>query len=1076
MEPLREHTDFRSINLYQVMGQILTPEMRGWVDENIERANQTLEKLVAISQSPDTKEHLEFADFQKVMEADGRLDPLFPMFCQDPTLMARNEIDPETTLKVVTDMIVVYRRAYQEGRNELIIPPSFPAGFLFKEKKKRYTIKVSELLDLLFGNPLGCFYGEVDLSLADIEENATKKVWASRASKQRPKTPKKLTQESIVMDIKDEESTQKFLKKLMEPVQHQAIRRFGQMSDQEFRKNPHYIFALLAFPEFFRSKKFRESDIKEALLDTFSFLICFNKLGLVDLSEIFIVPELESLWRFFFTRHKEILADESSDLRYLVFETIFGGKETLPNSLMNILTKANQVKRCSQKVPRKVKRAIRRSPERQPASTGQPTDACKKREAKVAENSRLSAPLLDDKEDLEKKFSRGEFEFSISQKPDEAQILWVHTGRGPEESWQKIELRPEVQNYSFRGPSYKRNKEYTVKFAYGSDQFPKNRSQEVAEINFTYEPTEKVASSPTTSTPSQADNPPPSADIKSDDNASLAIKGPQKPPEETLTTCAEGEALAILLYEIQNFNLEIVQEFVTTCFQKVYIKDSRALFELKGLEKFFKSSFQHKDLAEALEVRNKWGGKTLCVDFEAKTVCLRLGIDKNRIMLSRELFFAFSEILRGDLSLLQPLAKKQEIIDKELDEIHRFEHERSKLFRKLEEAIINFRRFSPTQWQGHAASYQGPDTRFILEKKAKNFPYNYPQIKSLRTELNSAGILFRLDSNGSVLFELKIPDKNGSACRFRVSFREDFSFSLENGTRPLSPTWMEEVKKIGRGIMACLCNLIIEAGDLPAHRQADRELKGLKAGAQKYKDNLHFHQKRRKKAEAKDSVSTPGKPSSSRDLVSIMINKYRRGGDFRVPVYDRHTGQMVGYKIRKFEAIEPDESVLFRDFALCFPGEEQERGLAEDEIEVKNLKNPHEKRVVQAQIKRKYEEIRERLTERNKKYLILRIRATHGAPSGRDKEPIRNQQVLNILNKVLAEAGITRKDLTNNHLRSSDFLEFAVNGISFVDYFIDCLEKEKIPLWFISEMTVEKSDFDQILEGLPKIEAQIAST
>lgn len=133
------------------------------------------------------------------------------------------------------------------------------------------------------------------------------------------------------------------------------------------------------------------------------------------------------------------------------------------------------------------------------------------------------------------------------------------------------------------------------------------------------------------------------------------------------------------------------------------------------------------------------------------------------------------------------------------------------------------------------------------------------------------------------------------------------------------------------------------------------------------------------------------------------------------------------------------------------------------------------------------------MTERNLQYLILRIRSTfykglsqadratvkaHENKDIRDrraqkceswtsKDIIESESALAVINKVLAVAGISINQLCDPDVTTSDlFTHFQINGASWVEYLLDCLEAEGVPLSYQQAFTIGKNDVNEMVGRL----------
>lgn len=111
-----------------------------------------------------------------------------------------------------------------------------------------------------------------------------------------------------------------------------------------------------------------------------------------------------------------------------------------------------------------------------------------------------------------------------------------------------------------------------------------------------------------------------------------------------------------------------------------------------------------------------------------------------------------------------------------------------------------------------------------------------------------------------------------------------------------------------------------------------------------------------------------------------------------------------------------------------------------------------------------YAGIRDQLdSETTKKYLILRIVSTIKAHlqipfSEKDKAPIRNETVIQLLLTVLSEAGIDLDLLIDADTSSEDFLDFSIEDVNFLDIFIDRLEACNIPVSYARPILISLED------------------
>lgn len=556
-----------------------------------------------------------------------------------------------------------------------------------------------------------------------------------------------------------------------------------------------------------------------------------------------------------------------------------------------------------------------------------------------------------------------------------------------------------------------------------------------------------------------------------------------EPSPEVIT---EGDGLALVLLEIQESS-ELTQAFIQDCLCRVsYNQETQTIgFTLEGLLHFFNKHNLLKP-EDRSTVKAHWGGRSLELRIVAQEcVCVS---DPNT-PLSADLCGLLIDILKDDWdSLLWPKIEAEQQAEKDRAEIEVFWEGKEALQDFLQSEIEFFRSFTPTQWQGHARYYDGENEQFLWEKqKYWDSLLASPEVAEFKARCLQHGILVKPTASANkkrvrtdIMFIFH--PQNGSLTKGSKPSNQAFCgfavyASKNNGSKntkdilvnaPIGPEptleWEAEISRIGKRLFAALVNHVARAENTPMmavkEREKEKTRKEQKSTIQSFEDK---HERSLK-------------PNSTEE--------------FRVALYDED-GRLTGYEnIGKLSDLEPGQKILLRDFVLQVGHEEAPTkdiktpealvGKVEDIVK-HSLRggfmqevdaNPSNTKAKSRQRRRAYGEVRELMTERNKRYLIKRMQATlvnknkkkqpQETPS--HKTPFHNYTAARILRKIIKQAGIKIADLMDSNLSSKDLLEnYDIEGKCWVSGFIDALEKAEISLSKARERVLTYEEIQRII-------------
>lgn len=399
-----------------------------------------------------------------------------------------------------------------------------------------------------------------------------------------------------------------------------------------------------------------------------------------------------------------------------------------------------------------------------------------------------------------------------------------------------------------------------------------------------------------------------------------------------------GDTLALLFLEIQN-RPETQSQFIRSCVtQPVYHEAESILqFTVGNIGDFLQDHELFDEGTQALLVR-RWEGVTLYVN-QARKLCYRKDDTPRPTPVSDELYQSLAELLGSHWQeALWPVITRARAAERKLAGIDTYWKQKGDLAKMLKEAQRQFSRFSLTQWkdlEAGANPQEAANLAFLWEKNWSHLEQLYPEVTTLRRDLQRAGIPNKIMPDGSIYFAFNIKgvgingletDPEGtihaqvsfarSAQRPQVQIMPRPQEKKKTRNEVSNPAWLREAQTMGEHIfmaMVAPASPNKHAPELDAAKNADK--------LTDWKDKArHFR--------ATESAKQRKALAQTHPVHKLLYKHWQqKRGETEID------GELIGFRTARFEEtgrlvqfrnptsldeLETDERLVVQDFKIDF--------------------------------------------------------------------------------------------------------------------------------------------------------------